>query len=52
MEKGAVITKINNRDILNTLDLKDELYKCSAGEKIVVNYVKNGRLYSGTTTLR
>ena len=52
LEKGAVITKINNRDILNTLDLKDELYKCCAGEKVVVNYVKNGRLYSGTTTLR
>lgn len=52
LEKGAVITKINNRKIENTLDLKDELYKCSAGEKIVVNFVKNGRLYSGTTSLR
>lgn len=52
LEKGAVITKINNREILNTLDLKDELYKCSAGEKIVVNFVKNGKQYLGTTALR
>ena len=52
VEKDAVILKINNKDIHNTLDLKNELYKCNAGERIVVEFYKNGKSYKGETVLR
>ncbi len=52
VEKDSVILKINNKPIVNTLDLKDELYKCSSGERVVVDFYKNGRTYQGITVLR
>lgn len=48
---GSVITKINNRDVNNTLDLKDELYRCSAGQRVQVSYFKNGKNYTGNLVL-
>lgn len=51
IDKGSVITKINSRDVNNTLDLKDELYKCVAGQRIQVSYFKDGKNYSGILIL-
>lgn len=44
LESGGVITKINNRLIINTLDFKDELYKYKKGSIIDVEYIKNGEI--------
>lgn len=51
VDKGSVITKINNVSIGNTLDLKNELYKCTARDIIKIDYVKNGKTYSIQTKL-
>lgn len=52
IDSGCVITKINNKNILNTLDLKDELYKCSANDPIEISYVKDGKLNNVCTKLK
>ena len=52
IDSGCVITKINNKNILNTLDLKDELYKCSANDSIEISYVKDGKLNNVCTKLK
>ena len=52
IDSGCVITKINNKNILNTLDLKDELYKCSANDLIEISYVKDGKLNNVCTKLK
>ena len=52
IDSGCVITKINNKNILNTLDLKDELYKCSANDSIEISYVKDGKLNNVYTKLK
>lgn len=51
MNKGSVIVDINDKAISNTLDLKDELYKCSAGERMKIRYVKDGKTYSAVLVL-
>lgn len=51
LTSGSVITKLNGKNISNTLDLKDQLYKCSSGERIMVEFVKNGKTYMGTSCL-
>lgn len=51
VEKGSVITKINNVSIGNTLDLKNELYKCTAKDVIKIEYVKEGNRYVVQTRL-
>lgn len=52
IDSGCVITKINNKNILNTLDLKDELYKCSANDFIEISYVKDGKINNVCTKLK
>lgn len=44
LDEGAIITKINSVEILNTLDLKNELYKHSANDIIKIQFVKNGKI--------
>lgn len=43
---GEVITKLNGAKINNTLDLKEELYKCNVSDKIFIEYYKDGKMYS------
>ena len=45
IKNGAVITKINDREIVNTLDLKDALYTMSAFDSIGIEYLQDGRVY-------
>lgn len=52
LNSGCVITKINNRNIVNTLDLKDELYKCNANDIVVIEFIKDGKTNSIKTKLK
>ena len=49
---GEVITKINNVEIKNTLDLKEELYKCKVSEKITIEFYKDGNYYTSKIVLK
>lgn len=51
IEKGSVITKINNAKIKNTLDLKNELYKFTADDIVDIEFMRNGKLYCVHTRL-
>ena len=51
MNKGSVIVGINDKTISNALDLKDELYKSSAGERMKIEYVQDGKKFSGVLIL-
>lgn len=51
IEKGFVLTKINNANISNTLDLKNELYKYDAEDEIVIEFVKSNTPYAIKTKL-
>lgn len=43
IEPNCVITKFNNKQIGNTLDLKDELYKHSSKDAVYIEYIKDGK---------
>ena len=47
----SVITKINNKKIENTLDLKDELYKLEANDLVVIEYYQDGKYYKAKLQL-
>lgn len=49
---SSVITKINDKVIKNTLDLKEELYKLSANDKVKLEYFANGDYKVIETTLK
>lgn len=51
IKNGAVITKINDKKITNTLDLKDALYSMSAYDSIAIEYLQDGRVYKTRTKL-
>ena len=51
IENGAVITKINDKKITNTLDLKDALYSMSAFDSVSIEYLQGGRVYKTRTKL-
>lgn len=51
LEKGDVITKIDNEEIINAAYLKYALYKYNAGDKIEVTYNRNGKEKTTTVTL-
>ena len=51
IKPSSVIKVFNGREINNTLDLKDELYKLSAGDIVDVEYEYNGHCYKVKTTL-
>jgi len=42
LTKGSIIKKLNNNPIVTTADLRKELYKFSYGDKVVVEYIKDG----------
>lgn len=42
---NSVITKFNNVEIKNTLDLKNELYKFSSNDAVSIEFISNGRIY-------
>lgn len=45
ISKNSVITKFNGKEIKNTLDLKDELFKCSSRDVVEIEYIWGGKLY-------
>lgn len=51
IEKGDVITKINDTAVTNSTDLVHELYKYSVGSKISVTFVRNGQTKTVQATL-
>lgn len=48
---GFVITKINNCTILNTAQLRQELYKYTYGDKVKIEFVKDGEVINKDITL-
>lgn len=51
LEKGDVITKIGDEEVINAAYLKYVLYKYKVGEKITVTYNRNGKVKTTTVTL-
>ncbi len=51
IDKNSVITKINNKKISNTLDLRDELYKFKSNDIISIEFYKDGKFYNAKTKL-
>lgn len=51
VDKGVVITKINDVKIGNTLDLKNELYKYTAWDDVTIEFVKDNKTYCVKTNL-
>jgi Trypsin-like serine proteases, typically periplasmic, contain C-terminal PDZ domain len=51
IEKGDVITKINNVQVQNSTDLVHEIYKYDVGTKISVTYIRNGQTNTVQATL-
>ena len=49
---SSVITKFNNREINNTLDLQDELYKLNSNHTVYVEFVFKGETYKIKTKLK
>ncbi len=48
---SAVITKVGDREIGNTLDLKDALYLLSADDSVYIEYYMGDKLYTAKTKL-
>ncbi len=51
IRNGDIITKLNNIEIVNMLDLKSELFKYVAGEQISIEFLRNNTEFTGTCTL-
>lgn len=51
IRKGDIITKLNDIDINNMLDLKSELYKYKSGDTIKVEYIRESNSISTNITL-
>ncbi len=51
LEKGDVITKIDNEEVVNAAYLKYVLYKYNVGDKITITYVRNGKTKTTSVTL-
>lgn len=48
---GDIITKLNNQNIKNALDLRNALYSHSANDKITLEVIKNDKKYQHKVTL-
>lgn len=48
---GCVITRLNGREIHNTLDLKDELYSLDSDKTILIEYIDEGNTFRIKTKL-
>jgi len=51
VKSSSVITSLNGREIKNTLDLKNELYKLDAYDTVYIEFVHDGVLYKTKTKL-
>ena len=51
LQKGDIITKIEDEQISSVAELRYELYKHSPGDKITVTYNRNGKEYKTELTL-
>jgi serine protease Do len=51
IEKGDVITKINDSQIQNSSDLVHELYKYNVASKVSITYIRNGKTNQVQATL-
>jgi S1-C subfamily serine protease len=51
IRSSCVITSFNGKQIKNTLDLKDELYKLTAKDTVYIEYVYDGEVYKTKTKL-
>ena len=50
LQKGDVVTKINNEKVDNMAYLRYELYKYNVGDKITITYLRDGK--EKTTTIQ
>jgi len=48
---NSVITKVNGRKIINTLDLKDELYSSEKDDYVEVEFYFDGEYYNSNVKL-
>lgn len=48
---GDIITKLNNVEIVNMLDLKSELFKYTSNEQISIEFLRDNTEFTGTCTL-
>ncbi len=51
LQKGDIITKINDEDVLNKAYLKYILYKYNVGDEIELTYIRDGKEMSTKVTL-
>lgn len=51
LKVGDIITSLNDNEVTNVAYLRYYLYKYKAGEKITVNYYRNGKFDKTTVTL-
>jgi S1-C subfamily serine protease len=51
IQPSSVICAINGKEITNTLDLKEELYKLDASESVYIKYYYNGEYLTTKTKL-
>ena len=52
LQKGDVITKINDEDVKDLAYLRYELYKHSVGDKIKITYIRDKKVKDVTVTLK
>ena len=52
LQPYSVITKFNDREIVNTLDLQNELYKLTSADTVYIEFVYNNELYKVKTKLK
>ena len=52
LEEGDVITRINGAPIANTAQIQVAMAKCSPGDKVTVEYVRDGNTITDTAVLR
>ena len=51
IKPASVITGLNGKKIINTLDLKNELYKFNANDTVYIEFIRDGVLYKTKTKL-
>ena len=51
LEKGDIITKLNDKDVTNSAYLKYELFQLEPGDKVEITYIRNGKEHTTTLTL-
>lgn len=52
LEEGDVITKINGAPTTNTAQIQEAMAKCSPGDKVTIEYVRDGKTIKDTALLR